>query len=290
MSLLTRAAPAHYHFPVMQNDILIRELAGQAEYAACVELQRETWGRSFNDAVPGSILLVSQRLGGVAAGAFSHDGRLLGFVFGMTGVENGDIVHWSDMLAVRPEAQNSGVGRRLKEFQREAVARVGARVIYWTYDPLIARNAHLNLNVFGVRVVEYARDMYGDDTGSDLHRAIGTDRLVVAWPVSDDALSQRKRETAAAREADAFKDAPVIGDAERADQRNDVSIGSKQLRLSVPADVTAFQSTDPKRAARWRASTRAAFEAALDKGYRVDGFILNADRDRGFYLLTLPGT
>jgi predicted GNAT superfamily acetyltransferase len=282
----TFAAAAEYHSPSMHTEITIRPLATQADFAACVALQRDTWGREFNDAVPGSILLVSQRLGGVAAGAFDADGRLVGFVFGITGVENGSVVHWSDMLAVRPEAQNLGVGRRLKEFQRQAVARVGGRVIYWTYDPLVARNAHLNFNVFGVRAVEYARDMYGHETGSDLHRGIGTDRLVVAWAVDSAELAQRKRETSAARDAHEYRIAPVIGDADHPDHRWDSSIGTSQhLRLAVPLDVSIFQSNDPARAANWRASTRAAFESALGARYRVDGFNVDAEQDRGFYLL-----
>ena len=271
----------------MSDEITIRALTSHADFAACVELQRETWGRSFNDAVPGSILLVSQKLGGVAAGAFAPDGRLIGFVFGMTGVQNGATVHWSDMLAVRPEVQNVGVGRRLKEFQRQAVKQVGGRVIYWTFDPLVARNAHLNFNVFGVRAIEYARDMYGNDTGSDLHRDIGTDRLVVAWPVDDAELAERKRETSRAREADAYRSAAVVGDAERPDKRWDDSIGkSSHLRIAVPLDVSVLQANDASRAANWRMSTRAAFEAAFAKGYHVDGFLIDADRERGFYLVS----
>ena len=42
---------------------------------------------------------------------------MLGFVFGMTGVQEGRLVHWSDLLAVRPEARDRGIGRRLKLFQ-----------------------------------------------------------------------------------------------------------------------------------------------------------------------------
>jgi predicted GNAT superfamily acetyltransferase len=272
----------------MHDDITIRSLASYADFAACVALQRETWGPTFNDVVPPSILLVCQRLGGVVAGAFTGDGTLVGFVFGLTGVESGLTVHWSDMLAVRPDAQNLGVGRRLKEFQRLAVARVGARVIYWTYDPLVARNAHLNFNVFGVRAVEYVRDMYGFDTGSDLHRGIGTDRVIVAWPVGDTELSQRREETSAARDAHEYRTAPVIGDADHPDRRWDATIGTAaHLRIAIPLDVSVVQSSDPDRAGRWRASTRRAFEAAFSGGYHIDGFAVDAEQERGFYLLSL---
>src|ERR1041384_8789896 len=94
------------------STIDVRPLATREELQACVGLQRETWGASFSDTVPASILKVSQRVGGVALGAFGDGGRLLGFVFGLTGVERGAIVHWSDMLAGRSEARNLGGGRR----------------------------------------------------------------------------------------------------------------------------------------------------------------------------------
>ena len=253
-----------------------------------MELQRETWGQSFTDAVPASILLVAQKVGGVAAGAFSADDRLLGFVFGITGIENGEVVHWSDMLAVRPEAQNLGLGRRLKEFQRAEVAKAGGRLIYWTYDPLVARNAHLNFNVFGVRAVRYVRDMYGDDTGSDLHRGIGTDRLIVAWPVDEKALAERQRETARARDSDAYSAAPVLASPDRHDDVAALAAldQRRRVRIAAPLDIGALQSRDTQAAKRWRSATRAAFEMALGRGYIVEGFALHDDC--GFYLLT-PG-
>jgi predicted GNAT superfamily acetyltransferase len=275
----------------VSDDITVRQLSTHAEYAACVDLQRETWGRDFNDAVPPPILLVSQKLGGVAAGAFDARQRLLGFVFGITGIENGEVVHWSDMLAVHPDARDRGVGRRLKEFQRRAVANVGGRVIYWTFDPLVARNAHLNFNVFGVRAVEYSRDMYGDDTGSDLHRGIGTDRLVVAWPVDERDLALRKREAAAARTAVEYGDARILGDAERGGPATRASRRPElHVRIAVPRDVSIIQNTDVARAARWRASTRAAFETAFAAGFTIDGFTSDRDADRGYYLLTKRST
>jgi predicted GNAT superfamily acetyltransferase len=245
------------------DGITIRDLASHDDYAACVALQRETWGRNFNDTVPASILLVSQKLGGVAAGAFDAAGTLIGFVYGMTGVENGRIVHWSDMLAVRPDAQNSGIGRRLKEYQRQAVAAVGGEVIYWTFDPLVARNAYLNFTVFGVRVIEYVRNMYGTNTGSDLHRGIGTDRLIVAWPVQDADLRARRKEIARA-----------------------VGNPATQILVEVPPDIGSLLQTNPDRALQWRASSRAGIESALAAGHRIDG--VRIEGGRVFYIFTKP--
>ncbi len=265
----------------------MRALESQADLAACVALQRDTWGRGFADVVPASILQVAQKVGGVAAGAFDTTGRLVGFVFGMTGIENGEIVHWSDMLAVRPEVQNRGIGRRLKEFQRQAVSRLGATVIYWTFDPLVARNAHLNFNVFGARAVRYVRDMYGSVTGSDLHRGIGTDRLIVAWPVDEAKQEQQRRAAKVAREAADSASAPVLADIERPGLPTDEIVGRKAcVRIAVPGDLERMLVRDEARALAWREATRRAFESSWAAGYRVDGFRLDPANDRGFYLLS----
>ncbi|HYC50576.1 MAG TPA: hypothetical protein VEB19_05635, partial [Gemmatimonadaceae bacterium] len=256
-----------------QPGLEIRALASHADYQACVALQYETWGRDFRDAVPASVLIISQRLGGVVAGAFDGD-RLSGFVFGITGVEDGTVVHWSDMLAVRADVRNTGIGRRLKEHQRSQCARVGATVMYWTYDPLVSRNAHLNFNVFGVRVVEYVQDMYGHDTGSDLHRGVGTDRLVVAWHVAESELLARRTRIAEATTSPAFHDAPILGDPDNAatfDAR------ATRVRIASPPDLAQLQRDAPGQAARWRASTRAAFQNAFAAGFVVDGFVAGRD-------------
>lgn len=239
----------------------IRPLSSQADYLACVALQRATWGAAFSDVVPPSILRVSQRLGGVAAGAFAADGELVGFVYGLAGWEDGRPVHWSDMLAVRPEARNHGVGRALKEYQRDAVRKLGVEVIYWTYDPLVARNAHLNFNVFGVRVVEYVENMYGE-TDSDLHRGIGTDRFVVAWDVG-------RREEGGGRRGDAGR----------------VARDAWERRVEIPMDINAVQLLDPEAAAAWRARTRGEIVDALASGWTVAGFEVDAGAERGYYLL-----
>jgi chorismate synthase len=269
------------------DGITIRALLSQADRDACVALQRETWGRAFADVVPASILQVSQKVGGVAAGAFDNAGSMLGFVFGITGVEDGAIVHWSDMLAVKSSARNRGIGRRLKEFQRAEVAKLGAKVIYWTFDPLVARNAHLNINVFGARAVRYVKEMYGQITGSDLHRGIGTDRLIVSWPVDEAKQEEHRRAAAAIRDASEAGSAPLLADFERhSPPASEVVRKVARVRIAVPADVEPMIVRDEAKAMAWRESSRQAFEAAWEAGFRVDGFRLDPGNARGFYLLS----
>lgn len=245
----------------------IRPLTSREDLHACVALQYRTWGNTFADVVPPSILQISQRLGGVAAGAFDDRGALLGFVYGMTGVENGSVVHWSDMLAVVPEAQGQGIGRQLKEYQRSVVAKMGAKVIYWTYDPLVARNAHLNLNVFGVRVTEYVQNMYGDSQ-SPVHSGIGTDRFIVAWPVDDRELAARRDEISrATRQAGSDK-------------------GDSVKRIEIPKRIDTLQASDMDAAREWRRTTRAALTGALAAGFTVNGFHADKDAARAYYILT----
>jgi predicted GNAT superfamily acetyltransferase len=286
----TSAAAPPAPAPPTARSVEIRPLVSQDELLACVELQRSTWGEGFSDLVPASILKVSQRVGGVAAGAFGADGRLLGFVFGLTGVERGRIVHWSDMLAVREDVRDLGLGRSLKEYQRDVVRALGATVIYWTYDPLVARNAHLNFNRLGVRVTEYVEDMYGE-TDSELHRGLGTDRFVVAWPVAvhdSEALAAESRRlaedaTGAIREAALLNpdladgSVPDIGLVERTRPR--------YVRVVVPRDIRAAQVHSLDLAARWRRSTRRAFQWALAHGYVVRGVYSDEGAEWTYYVL-----
>lgn len=268
----------------MDSDTIeIRPLASQAELRACVRLQQATWGDDFSDMVPTSILKVAQRVGGVALGAF--DGAdLVGFVFGLTGVERGRIVHWSDMLAVRRDARNLGIGRRLKEEQRRAVLEVGADVMYWSYDPLVARNAHLNVNRLGARITEYVENMYGL-TDSVLHGLTPTDRLIVAWPTRDDEIENRLFDVNWTVSSPDCQHAPIatpdwIAGVEGA------SILPHCVRVEIPGDAEGLLRSAPEDAARWRNSVRTAMKWGLTSGYTVNGFLFDHSRDRGFYLMT----
>ena len=269
--------------------IEIRPLAEPDEFQACVELQCETWGEGFSDVVPPSILKVSQRVGGVVLGAFAPppERRLVGFVFGLTGVERGQIVHWSDMLAVRPEARNIGVGRRLKEEQRKLVRDLGGDVIYWTFDPLVGRNAHLNLNRLGVRISEYVVDMYGI-TDSTLHGGVPTDRLIVAWPTRDEEIAERLSESERALTSLDCRQSPVVT-SEWIAEVTGATILPHCVRVEIPADGETLLLTNPPEALRWRLSVREGMRWGLASGYTVSAFLFDDGdpRDgRRFYVLS----
>jgi chorismate synthase len=266
------------------TSIEIRPLATHRELAACVELQQSTWGGAFTDVVPVSILKVSQRIGGVAVGAFDEQGTLLGFVFGLTGIERGRVVHWSDMLAVKPEARNIGLGRRLKEHQRSVVRELGAAVIYWTYDPLVARNAHLNFNRLGARLAEYVEDMYGI-TDSVLHGGLPTDRLVVAWPTHDDEIEQRLADAERTLSSADCRQSP-IATAEWIAGAAGAAILPHCVRVQIPADAERLLIDSPESATTWRYDVRAALQWGLSAGYTITAFGLEPGATCGYYLMT----
>ena len=262
------------------DGIEIRRMHSAAEYAACVAIQQETWGADFTECVPATILRVAQYIGGVSAGAFTPASELLGFVFGMTGVRDGRLVHWSDMLAVRASARDRGLGRRLKLHQRELVRALGVETMYWTFDPLVARNAHLNLTRLGARVDDYATDLYGEQLGGVLHRGLGTDRFIVRWDLRvDDGVGPRAAprdgsNASAVRGAETRRSANGVATVTRVS----LSDGDHELRdavtvqVEIPHDLDAVVAADANVARRWREMTRRAFTWYLARGYDVVGF------------------
>jgi len=265
--------------------VTLRPFSSSEDYRACVELQRVTWGRDFSDVVPLSILKINQKVGGVAAGAFAADGRLLGFVWGMTGLRDGKPFHWSHMLAVTPAARDLKLGERLKWFQRELLLPLGVEEVEWTYDPLEARNAHLNLNKLGAEVKEYVEDMYAGEMGSELARGIGSDRFIVRWRIASPRAEAARSGHLAGTDLTAFASAPILGV-----ETAEAALGlptSPHVRIEIPADIQAVKNENPGLAAAWRQSTRRAFLHYFERGYRVTAYLRDAPTGgRRFYGLS----
>ena len=264
------------------SSIRIRPLASHHDYDACVALQREVWGAEYDDAVPASLLQVVRHIGGLVLGAFSADRELLGFVFGLTGVKDEKIVHWSHALGVRESARNLGLGRLLKEYQRAELARRGIASVYWTFDPLIAKNAHFNLNRLGARVVEYVPDMYGT-TKSPLHHGLATDRFVVVCSTTR-APSGARRSTAASG-----PDALILSDTTPPPEVLFPGVARlpRAISIEVPTDFAQVLVASPTTAAAWHSAVRRHFQWALRNHYAVTGLHRDPLTSRSFYTLEL---
>lgn len=263
--------------------IRIRPLASLSEYQACMALQNEVWGPGYGEIVPASLLQVAQHVGGLAIGAFTAEGELVGLVFGLTGVKDGETVHWSHVLGVRESARNTGLGRVLKEYQRAELARLGIKEMHWTFDPLVAKNAHLNLNRLGAHVVEYVRDMYGT-TGSPLHGTV-TDRLVVSCPTDTNPRHGSASE-APSGAVPILTPIPRPGDV----LVNNASACPPMVWIEIPADIQQVIARAPAEAETWRWSVRDHFEWALGNGYAVTGLHRDPVTSRSFYTLELEAT
>lgn len=258
----------------------VRDLTDAHDYRACVELQGLTWGRAFRELVPPAILKISQKVGGIAAGAFSPEGEMVGFVYGITGWKEGKPCHWSHMLAVTPQFRDRGIGRQLKAFQKARLVDEGVQTMYWTFDPLVARNAHFNLGRLGVTIREYVPDMYGPDDDNSLDHVIGTDRFIVEWDLMESEPADRQPNLPAVELTNARVSA---GDLDPTDLtlRDHASVG-----IAIPRDIHGLKATHSSLATRWRANTRQAFQHYLGAGYVVTGFRTDPTNQFGVYVLS----
>jgi predicted GNAT superfamily acetyltransferase len=272
--------------------ITIRELTTLEDCRRVVALEKEVWNYTDGeDVVPAPVLIVSVKRGGILLGAFDAQSVMQGFVYSMPAIKDGRSTQWSHMLGVRKELRGTGLGLRLKLEQRMHALALGLDLIEWTFDPLQAVNAHLNLTRLGAVVEEYEENIYGESS-SPLHRGSPTDRFVAEWHIK--APHVQRRITApsfpAIRDA-TLASAPIVNPAVagnrwlRPSSSPDLSVGAPRLLVEIPTGFADLQIEDPALALDWRLSTRAIFERYLSSGYRVVDFLLSPSASRGQYLM-----
>lgn len=271
------------------STIVIRDIEGVSELRAVEALQKEVWGSDDLDVVPLTLLVASRAVGATLVGAYD-DGALIGFVYGFTGYEHGQVTHHSHMLAVKPAYRNHKLGFRLKLAQRERVLATGITRITWTFDPLQSLNAHLNFGKLGVISDSYKTNFYGEATSSFLHQ-VGTDRLWVTWLLDSRRVRDRvEGRGTTASDLFASGDVPALvrvsgsGAPESFD-----NFGSTRLAIEIPWEINGLQRWQPDLAFEWRKATRMAFTKALDSNYVVEefGLVKRNDQQVGVYLLSL---
>ena len=145
------------------------------------QLQRQVWNCSETDIIPSHLLKAQQKHGACLLCAWQAE-EIVGFVYAFpTGTTDPKSPYlYSHLAAVRPEFQGQGIGRQLKLAQADWARQRGYQRLVWTYDPLQAANASLNIGRLGATCRRYLVNYYGD-LDDDLNRGVATDRFEVDW-------------------------------------------------------------------------------------------------------------
>lgn len=199
--------------------------------------------------VDAGTLRALQQSGNYVVGFFDgagDDERMVGASIAFFGEPARRAMH-SHITALLPEYRGRGWGRELKEHQRQWAFSRDVGRITWTFDPLVARNAHFFFSVLGARATGYSVNRYGIFGGGDAGDE--SDRLDVEWALADIAK-------------------PPASD-------------TVVQTLEIPADIESLRVSDPDAAHEWRMRLRGEMEELLGRGLRVAGF----DVERG-YLFT----
>jgi predicted GNAT superfamily acetyltransferase len=273
---------------------IIHVLETPEEMTAVEDLQRLVWTAPDIEVVPKDLLLAAIHNGGLVIGAFVAD-DLVGVSFGFPGFyatpDGPRLKHHSHILAVHPGWQSKGIGFALKRAQWQMVRGQGLDRITWTYDPLLSRNAHLNIARLGAVCNTYLRSEYGE-MRDGLNAGLPSDRFQVDWWLNtvrvERRLSRRSRLTltpAHYRLAEAtLLEARLDRERVARPPEEILSLTGTLLLVEIPSDFLALKDADLSLARDWRFYTREVFEKAFAAGYLVTDFV--HENGRSFYVLT----
>lgn len=276
--------------PADKSEILIRDLHSIADLQLAIDLEKLTWEADDSDIIPLALAIAARAAGAIWIGAFDK-AQLVGFAFAIPSLEHGSTAFHSHMLGVHPSHRGSSIGYRLKLAQRQKALALGIKEISWTFDPLRARNAHLNFCRLGVVSNDYRIDFYGPRTSSPLHRN-GTDRLWVTWHLSDQRVESRLRgkdvrldnldtlthlEPLISFNGDGR---PTMGDLAQA-------LARQRIAIEIPGDMDRIENENEHLAREWRLATQRAFTESLRAGFIVKEFVrsIRGQQGPGAYLL-----
>ncbi len=244
-------------------DVQVRTLTDLSDLDEARRVFDEVWPSPGGcTQIQSNLMRALVHAGGYASAAY-RDGEAIGAALGFVGRSLGsgprvDGASWhthlhSHMAAVLAPHRDQHIGSALKMHQRVWAIERGIDTIVWTFDPLVRRNAILNLVKLGADVEGFEVDFYGgmDDA---INTGDPTDRLFAWWRLTS------PRAMAASR-----------GAIERLDPIEMIVRGRDVLEIELPEDIVAVRVESPLAAAQWRLAVREALTAAFADGFRVIG-------------------
>ncbi len=229
----------------MSNPIEIKPLIDFQDQDFGRKIFDLTWAIDAGTEITPNLLQAMVHSGSYLSGAFI-DSKIVGAAFAFPATNNGLHLH-SHMTAVLDEYRDKGVGYALKIDQWNWAKKHKYSHLSWTFDPLVRRNAKLNIVKLGVDISAYYPNFYGAMPDA-LNAGDESDRLMVSWSTAIDAPKARELITHSK---------------------------SDDILIEIPDDIVAIRYKNQSESMKWRRQVREQFLAAFRKNGKVVGFSAN---------------
>ena len=229
----------------MSSNISIRPLTSLPDQVLGRMIFDHTWAMDAGTEITPNLLQAMIHSGAYLSGAFI-DGECVGAAFAFPATTGGLHLH-SHMTAVLDKFRDKGIGHALKVDQYKWAKQNNYKEITWTFDPLVARNAKLNILKLGVDISAYYPNFYGD-MPDELNAGDESDRVMASSRVVGDVPTPRTAISAPDKSA---------------------------VLIAIPSDIVAIRGKDLAENLRWRRSVRDEFVDVLARGGKVIGFSEN---------------
>jgi predicted GNAT superfamily acetyltransferase len=231
----------------VSSEIKIRPLLTIEEQSMGRAVFDHTWAMDTGTEITPNLLQAMVHSGAYLSGAFIGN-DCVGAAFAFPATTGGLHLH-SHMTAVLDKYRDRGVGYLLKIDQWHWAKKNNYKEITWTFDPLVRRNAKLNLLKLGADIASYHPNFYGDMPDA-LNAGDESDRVLASWKV--------------------IGDKPV--------SRNEiVEPLTSDILIAIPEDIVAIRERDLVENLKWRHKVREQFVDVLAKGAKVIGFSQNSE-------------
>ena len=229
----------------MSLQVQIRKLETLIDQNLGRDIFDETWEMDAGTEITPNLLQAMVHSGAYLSGAFIAE-KCVGASFAFPATTTGLHLH-SHMTAVLDDYRNQGIGNSLKIDQWYWAKKNNYKEITWTFDPLVARNAKLNLIKLGADISSYYPNFYGD-MPDGLNAGDESDRVMASWKVIGEQPVAKS----------------VITNPSDLD-----------IMIKIPEDIVAIRSSDISENLKWRRKVRDEFMRAFEKGGKVIGFSAN---------------